>query len=75
MSTVTEKKPFFHSGRRELFAKTLMVLVQISMGTALASGFFLANVPFRIKTAGIIAIAVMGLFGILTCPDRPQKGE
>jgi hypothetical protein len=74
MSMVTEKKPFFHTGRRDLIAKTIMVLVQISIGTALASGFFLTKSPVELKLG--ITLILVGLFGLgtWTCPDRSEKG-
>lgn len=75
MSSVTEKKPFFHAGRRELIAKTLMTLVQIAIGTGLASGFFLAKMSHVVKTGVIFSIFVLFVLGIWTCPDRMQKGE
>lgn len=75
MSMIAEKKPFFHAGRRELIAKTLMVLLQICLGTALASGFFLSKSSVITKISSSLLLVI--LFGISTwtCPDRAAKGE
>ena len=75
MSIATEKKPFFNSGRRELIAKTLMVLLQICLGTALASGFFFSASSIITKiSSSFIMVALFGI-GVWTCPNRSEKGE
>ena len=74
MDMPTEKRLFFHSGRRDLMAKTIMVLVQISIGTALASGFFLAKSPVILKAGGTFLLILIFGLGIWICPDRFEKG-